>query len=94
MAVLEPAKERGYTCFVEEVPTAFSRRGRSKGEGEPAGCAEAGSECQREVRDDQARRSVKRLGAGSCTLFVMWDRPTPADGSDVEMNAEWRASQK
>ena len=58
-AVFEPAKEGGYTCFVEEIPAAISQ-------GETLGEAKANLldalklvlECQREL----ARTSVRSFG--------------------------------
>ena len=43
-AVFEPAKEGGYTCFVEEIPAAISQ-GETLAEAKAnlPGCAEAGA---------------------------------------------------
>ena len=51
-AVFEPAKEGGYTCFVEEVPAAISQgETLSEAKANQVGALKLVLECQRELAD-------------------------------------------
>lgn len=67
-AVFEPAKEGGYTCFVEEVPAAISQ-GETLGEAK-ANLLEALKlvlECQRELAEKDLSPDAVREPIGGLT---------------------------
>ena len=61
-AVFEPAKEGGYTCFVEEVPAAiFEGETLEEAEANLMEALQLVLECQRELAErDRSPGSIKR----------------------------------